>query len=217
MDKTERYLDALEHPECHSDEELAGMMADADNQEIIEVLEKTKSALQNVHIPDVEAEWQRFAEAHSVKDKRTDRLLVLFSRHAAASIIVIFLSVAAITAAVGIGVTMLSSSKQSDESVATPAQTTQQIERVDINPDDSEQTPIITETILFDNQPLDTILTEMTKYYSCELTFLNEDVKSLRLYFKWNQAAPLEDVIEELNNFEQINIRIDDHNTLIVD
>ncbi|MDE5880316.1 MAG: DUF4974 domain-containing protein, partial [Muribaculaceae bacterium] len=112
---------------------------------------------------------------------------------------------------------MLSSSKQSDESVATPAQTTQQIERVDINPDDSEQTPIITETILFDNQPLDTILTEMTKYYSCELTFLNEDVKSLRLYFKWNQAAPLEDVIEELNNFEQINIRIDDHNTLIVD
>ncbi|MDE6795087.1 MAG: DUF4974 domain-containing protein [Muribaculaceae bacterium] len=217
MDKTERYLDALEHPDRYSDEELAGMMADPDNQEIIEMLEKTKSALQNIPTPDVEAEWQRFAGSHGVKGKRTNRLLVLFSRHAAASIIVIFLSVAALTAAVGIGVTMLSSSKPSDESIATPFQKAQQTEHIDISPDESEQTPSMAETVIFDNQPLDSILTEMTSFYSYKLNFSNENVKTLRLYFKWNQALPLNGVIEELNNFEQINIRIDDHNILTVD
>lgn len=216
MDKTERYIDALEHPDRYSDEELAAIMDDPDMQEIIDVLEKTKSALQNIPTPDVEAEWQQFAEAHGVKGKRTNRLLILFSRHAAASIAVILLSVAALTAAVGIGVNMLSSSKPSDESSTQPLERTGSVEVEDTTSTEVKATPIIAEVVTFDNQPLDSILTAMTSYYSYELIFSNENTKSLRLYFKWNQAMPLNEVAEELNNFEHINIRID-HNTLIVD
>ncbi|MDE6336169.1 MAG: DUF4974 domain-containing protein, partial [Muribaculaceae bacterium] len=101
--------------------------------------------------------------------------------------------------------------------IATPSQKAQQTELIDISPDESEQTPNMAETVIFDNQPLDSILTEMTSFYSYKLNFSNENVKTLRLYFKWNQALPLNGVIEELNNFEQINIRIDDHTILTVD
>ncbi len=213
MDKTERYLDALEHPDRYSDEELAAIMADPDTQEIISLLGKTKSALQNVSCPDIEAEWARFANTHIIYPEEAPKhrkiISALFSRHAAASIAVIALSVAALTAAVSLGVNMLSSSKQSDKAIAQEIPATQDNEALTFEDSDDESISPTAQTVIFDNQPLDSILTDMAEFYYYKLNFSNEEVKSLRLYFKWNQGLPLDEVVEELNNFEQINIHLD--------
>ncbi len=212
MDKTERYLDALEHPDRYSDEELAEIMADPDTQEIISLLGKTKSALQNVSCPDIEAEWQRFANAYISSEeapKCRNIISALFSRHAAASIAVIVVSVAALTAAVSLGVNMLSSSKQSEKAITQEIPATKHNGALTFETTDDETISPTAQTVIFDNQPLDSILTDMAEFYYYKLNFSNEEVKSLRLYFKWNQGLPLNEVVEELNNFEQINIHLD--------
>lgn len=66
------------------------------------------------------------------------------------------------------------------------------------------------EIIVFDDEPLETILKKISEYYDCKVTFSNEASKSLRLYFRWNPENTLEEVVEQLNNFEQIHIIIKD-------
>ena len=66
------------------------------------------------------------------------------------------------------------------------------------------------ETVVFDNETLETILTRIGSYYGYTVTFNNDAAKSLRLYFRWNQALPIEDIAASLNNFEQINLTIVD-------
>ena len=71
------------------------------------------------------------------------------------------------------------------------------------------------ETIVFDNEPLETIISGIALHYGYEVLFRDVDSKSLRLYFRWNQELPVEEIVEKLNNFEQIHIAIEDKNIII--
>ena len=66
------------------------------------------------------------------------------------------------------------------------------------------------ETILFKGESLETILADIAKYYGASVKFNQDAAESLQLYFEWNQALPLNEVVEQLNNFEQINITLTD-------
>ncbi|MDE5794448.1 MAG: DUF4974 domain-containing protein, partial [Muribaculaceae bacterium] len=68
----------------------------------------------------------------------------------------------------------------------------------------------IPEIIVFDNEPLKTIVDKIARYYGCKVEFSNESSESLRLYFRWDQENTIEEVVERLNNFEQIHIVIKD-------
>ncbi len=64
------------------------------------------------------------------------------------------------------------------------------------------------EIIVFDEETLATIMDHIAVYYGYQVIFNNNDARSLRLYFRWNQALPVEDIIESLGNFEQITLSI---------
>jgi len=66
------------------------------------------------------------------------------------------------------------------------------------------------ETILFKGKDLETILTRIAEYYGASVKFNQDYAKTLQLYFEWNQALPLREVVDQLNNFEQINITLTD-------
>ena len=53
------------------------------------------------------------------------------------------------------------------------------------------------------------ILPEIADYYHVEVSFQNEDVRQLRFYFIWKQEDSLQEVIEKLNMFEQVNLTIE--------
>jgi hypothetical protein len=57
---------------------------------------------------------------------------------------------------------------------------------------------------------------EISPYYGCNVVLKNDNIQSMRLYFRWDQSHPIEDILESLNNFEQIQISIDNR-TLKID
>ena len=73
----------------------------------------------------------------------------------------------------------------------------------------SETTPL-PETIVFKGENLERILADMAEYYGAKFKFNQDAAKSLKLYFEWDQSLPLNEVVEQLNNFEQIDITLTD-------
>ena len=61
--------------------------------------------------------------------------------------------------------------------------------------------------IMFENEPLDAIMKEVAAAYGVEVKFNNREVASLHLYYKLDTSLPLNEVVEQLNTFEQINIK----------
>ena len=72
------------------------------------------------------------------------------------------------------------------------------------------------ESIVFDNVPLEKILTEIANYYHVEVSLQNDDVRHLRFYFVWKAEDGLDHAIEKLNRFESLEIRLED-NMIIVE
>ena len=57
---------------------------------------------------------------------------------------------------------------------------------------------------------------EVAKAYGIEVKFNDMNVASLHLYYKFDPSLTLNEVIEQLNTFEQINIKRNG-NTLTID
>lgn len=64
---------------------------------------------------------------------------------------------------------------------------------------------------VFENQRLDSILTRIAAIHTCRVEYLPEANRELRLYFKWEKDDALEDVVEMLNTFDQINLTLHDN------
>ena len=59
----------------------------------------------------------------------------------------------------------------------------------------------------FENAELQQILGELADHYHLKVDYRNEQARHVRLYTKWNTAAPLSQMVERLNNFEKVSIR----------
>ena len=62
---------------------------------------------------------------------------------------------------------------------------------------------------MFENEPLDKIMKKIAEAYGVEVKFNSSETASLHLYYKLDPSLPLDEVVEQLNTFEQINIRQD--------
>ena len=68
---------------------------------------------------------------------------------------------------------------------------------------------------LYDNVPLEQMLTELSAYYHIKVEYSNDDVRQLRLFYQWRPEYSIEKVVEMLNNFEMLLLQIE-NDTLIV-
>lgn len=218
MDKIDRLLDAMEHPENYTPNEIETMLQDPEVKEVFDLLDKTKSSLQTIDTPDIEDEWKRFKAEHRYFEKSQKNWLVsLFSRNAAAGIAIAIASVTAVAAIVGVRIHQIN--KTHETTVKEIDSITES--KIPVAPSDTA-IPVeygdfkTVETVVFDNELLETILNSVAEYYECKVAFNNEASKSLRLYFRWNQALTVEEVVDRLNNFEQINLSVKD-NTIKAD
>lgn len=217
MDKIDRLLDAIEHPDLYSGNDIEALLADPEVIEVYSLLDKTRSTLTPIPTPDIDAEWDTFKKSHPARRQRSAfHTLNLFTRNIAASIAIGIASLAAVAAVVGVSVNYVLNRK-----AETPSAEMVAVARENVVPADTivvaEDTPATApETILFDNEPLETIANRIAGYYGYDAEFSTEAPKTLRLYFRWNQAHTINEVIESLNNFEHIHISVKD-NTLIID
>lgn len=210
-------IDILEHAERYDPEELTRIMSYPEIRELYKLLCKTDSSVKASKAASrisVDDEWMRFSERHLKVPKK---LLFFSSRRAATIAILTLSSIAAV--AIGIAVTTSSLSTREARAFTHVESTslTTPVETPASEPISQDSTVIMTVTpVLFEDSTMEDIMQVVADTYGVDVRFNNVATKRLHLYFKFNPALRLDEVIEQLNNFEQINI-IKTNKSLIVD
>lgn len=212
MDRYRLVLDIIERPEKYTSDQLAEIMSEPETRDIYNLLCKTESVIKAGGEPDINTEWEKFSGNHAVRTHRS--LLWLGSRAASIAALVVS-SVAAVAAGIAITVSVIDNEPKptTDETTVTPAVIATATDSV-ITQNDSVQ--IATGPVMFENEPLEKIMKEIAGAYGVEVKFNNKEAALLHLYYKLDPSLSLNEVIEQLNTFEQINIRRND-NTLTID
>lgn len=208
-DKIDRLLDALEHPENYTDTEVEQILSDPQAREVYDMMRKTADASAPVPQINLDEEWQRFEAKQTRRKPVILRWLPFMESRNAAAVVLALVGTLAVVAAT-IGVTHYIGTQKD---LAQTQQEQTAVAKTDIAPADTIPTEVapLPETILFKGETLETILSDIARYYGATVKFNQNAAKSLQLYFEWNQALPLNEVVEQLNNFEQINITLTDN------
>lgn len=211
-DNIDRLLDALEHPENYNDTEIEQLLTDPDACEVYEMLRKTADISAPVPEINIDEEWRRFEAKQPKRRPVILRWLSFMASRNAAAVVTALVGTLVVVAAT-IGVThYFIANKEMTQTEQTEPQKQTAIADSKVAPTDTiptETTPL-PETIVFKGENLEKILADIAGYYGVTVKFNQDAAKSLQLYFEWDQSLPLNEVVEQLNNFEQINITLTD-------
>ena len=169
-------------------------------------------------IPNVDAEWEKFAACHSEEldildeeDYKPRFVLHLATHKIAASFIGAVLASGIAFAAIQIVRNMNTPKPQ----MATTEQVTDIKPVASLPADTVKADTIPTEPYIFNNVPLDSMLTAIAAVHGVSVEFENDAARQLRFHFVWKREDSLSRVVEKLNTFEAVNIDIEDK-TLVV-
>ena len=231
--RIEWLLELQEHPEQLTDEQLQQIFADDQMRQLVQQLGFAKRAFKHDAIkndtPDVDAEWEKFAASHAealealdeeerlrvgdgTSGMRKPRFALHLAPHKiAASFIGVLLASGIAFAAIQV-VRNISTPKTQQP---TTEQTTD-IEPVTSLPADTVKADTIpVEPYIFNNVPLDSMLTAIATAHGVGVEFENDVTRGLRFHFVWKREDSLVRVVEKLNTFEAVNISLEDK-TLVV-
>ena len=209
---TDRYdlvLDLVENPGKYSPGRIREILSDKESLEIYRLICATASAANCGIKVDIESEWERFSRRHCVR-KRFAPAVGRAASIAAFTIV----SVAAV--AIGIAVSV-SIDKKAEPVSAEPA--VQQCDKtVTSTASDTvaENHPLRPEPVLFEDTSLETIMSAISSAYDLKVVFNDSHTASLHLFYKFDPALPVEEIVSQLNMFEQIKISLD-NDTIIID
>ena len=206
MDKYELVLDIIEHPDNYTSEQLQEIMSDSETRKIYILLCKIDSAIKvgsDAGI-DVDSEWNSFSK---ISNLRCRRPFFRFGSRAASISAIIFTSVVAVAA--GIAVTMKVLSREAHPAaseVAERPKATLSATADTIKPP-ADTVRFALTPVMFEDVPLETIMEKVTAVYDVKVKFNTPEVASLHLYYRLDPTLTLDEVLSQLNTFEQINIR----------
>ena len=237
MDKFEKILDIIDHQEKYSDEEIREILQDEECRKLYQTMMEVDSALlqQNLntqasisHSPDdalssnsslgnsspnIDEEWEKFSQKHQLQEASHP---ITSWRKLAASIAGFVLISGIAFAAIHTYI------KRSQEPTQVTADThpeaiksdsAKQVARKDSLTHPKPEKPAIHKT--FENVAFEQMISEIASYYDLQVKFENNEDKTLRLYYEWNSHSSIENIVKELNQFENVNIELQ-QNELIV-
>lgn len=211
-DNIDRLLDALEHPENYSDADVEQLLTDPEARNVYDMLQKTADASASVPKINLDEEWRCFEAKQPKRRPLIFRWLsFMTSRNAAAVVIALVGTLAVVAATIGVP-HYFNANKEMAKTEQIEHQKQTAIADSKVAPTDTipaETTPL-PETIVFKGENLEKILADMAGYYGVTVKFNQDAAKYLKLYFEWDHSLPLNEVVEQLNNFEQINITLTD-------
>ena len=74
---------------------------------------------------------------------------------------------------------------------------------------------IPSEPYVFNNVPLDSMLTAIAAAHGVQVEFENESARQLRFHFIWKREDSLDRIVEKLNTFEAVNIGVEDKKLVV--
>ena len=220
--RIEWLLELQSHPEHLTDEQLQQILADDEMRQLVQQLAFAKRAFKHDSLkndtPDVDAEWEKFAASHAEaldaldKGKHNPLFRAYLAPHKiAASFIGVLMASGIAFAAIQV-VRNISTPKPQ---LPTTEQTTDINSVTSLPADTMNADTISTEPYIFDNVPLDSMLTAIAAAHGVGVEFENDAARGLRFHFVWKREDSLTRVIEKLNTFEAVNIGMEDK-TLVV-
>ena len=204
MNKTDLLLQMMDQPQHYTAEEWQEILADEDCRELYTLMSKTQGAIdaaraeQEVTDDMIDAEWQRLSSEQSNFQ---------FRKFAAMFVGILMLSGIAFAA-----IQSLTPSPSPKDEGSSYTQTQDTVVKQSASPSAGKRSG---EAHIYDNVPLGEIFAELSAYYHVKVVYQNDDAPRLRLFYQWKPEYPLEKVVEMLNNFEWIQIKIE-NDTLFI-
>ena len=205
-------LEMLDHPEAYTEQEIHDIINhDEDTRETYRLMVEAKRGSRSRHDDtpvDVDAAWQRFNQRLQPKQQGQGWMKI------AASFIGLLIVSGIAFAAIHIVRHYV------EQDTQTLPQETQMVEpRQQVALDDtvkSETTDTIApratiEPVIFDNVPLEEMLTEIADHYDATVTFANDKARQLRFRFVWNPQQDISQVVSDLNQFESLTVTLVDN------
>ena len=214
MDKFEKILDIIDHQEKYSDEEIREILQDEECRKLYQTMVEVDSALESPSpIINVDEEWGKFSQKHQLQEVSHP----ITSWHKLAASIAGFVLISGIAFAA-----IHTYIKRSQEPTQVTADThpeaiksdsAKQVAAKDSLTHPKPEKPAIHKT--FENVAFEQMISEIASYYDLQVKFENNEDKTLRLYYEWNSHSSIENIVKELNQFENVNIELQ-QNELIV-
>lgn len=198
MNKTDLLFQMMEQPQAYTDQQWQEILSDEECRELYTLMAKTQStfdAQKDIDDETIDAEWKRL----SASSNRS------WLRVAAIFIGVLMLS----------GITFAAIHIIHDSTVIQEPQPEEQPIKQQTVPTDTINNIVHSGPVLFDNVTLDSIAKDIAAYYQIEMDMQNEQARQLRFYFLWQPNDSLQEVIDKLDMFEQVDMAIE-HGKLIV-
>lgn len=224
MDKFEKILDIIDHQEKYSDEEIREILQDEECRKLYQTMMEVDSALENSSpIINVDEEWEKFSQEHHLQEAETQNAAQEAASHPITSWRKLAASIASFVLISGIAFAAIHTYiKRSQEPTQVTADTHQEVIKSDSVkqvavkdslPQLKPEKPAIHKT--FENVAFEKMISEIASYYDLQVKFENNEDKTLRLYYEWDSHSSIENIVKELNQFENVNIELQ-QNELIV-
>ena len=224
MDKFEKILDIIDHQEKYSDEEIREILQDEECRKLYQTMMEVDSALESPSpIINVDEEWEKFSQEHQLQEEATQNAAQEAASHPITSWRKLAASIAGFVLISGIAFAAIHTYiKRSQEPTQVTADTHPEVIKSDsakqVAAKDSlthpkPEKPAIHKT--FENVAFEKMLSEIASYYDLQVKFENNEDKTLRLYYEWDSHLSIENIVKELNQFENVNIELQ-QNELIV-
>ena len=224
MDKFEKILDIIDHQEKYSDEEIREILQDEECRKLYQTMVEVDSALESPSpIINVDEEWEKFSQEHHLQEEATQNAAQKAASHPITSWRKLAASIAGFVLISGIAFAAIHTYiKRSQEPTQVTADTHPEVIKSDsakqVAVKDSlthpkPEKPAIHKT--FENVAFEKMISEIASYYDLQVKFENNEDKTLRLYYEWNSHSSIENIVKELNQFENVNIELQ-QNELIV-
>lgn len=203
-------LEMLDNPDAYTEQEIQDIInRDDDTREAYRLMVEAKRSSrqrQAAEPIDVDAAWQRLNEELK-KEEGHSSFFILHSllQKAAASFIGVLLVSGIAFAAIQMVRYAQQPAPKAEEVINTP-------KPANITPADTLTTDTIAvpQPIVYDNIPLEKMLTEIAAHYDAKVAFANDEARGLRFRFVWNPQKGIGQVVSDLNQFERLTVTLKD-------
>ena len=197
-------LEMLDNPDAYTEQEIQDIInRDEDTRETYRMMAEAKrsSRQHQANKPiDVDAAWQKFNQKIQPQQHSFGWMKI------AASFIGVLLVSGIAFAAIQIVRYTQQHTPKTEEVINTP-------KSANVTPADTLTTDTIAtpQPIIYDNIPLEKMLPEIAAHYDAKVTFVNDEARQLRFHFMWHPQKGIEKVVSDLNQFERLNITLNDN------
>ena len=199
-------LEMLDNPEAYSAQEIHDIInRDEDTRATYRLMVEARRCRRPTPV-DVDGAWQAFCRRRHATGQGRGWL-----KAAAIFLGIVFVS--------GLAFAAIHLVRQGHgPATVTPQQTavrTTPAEPVAAPSDTARADTLSVQPVIYDNTPLEKMLPEIALHYGADVTFANDDVRQLRFRFVWNPQKGIDQVVNDLNQFERLRVSLKENQIIV--